>query len=146
MNRLSAYVASLVLIALVVTPAFRDPPRDSFPFSDFPMFSRGRPNALLQITHALGVDQSGLSEPLPPLISAGNEEVLQSMLIIHQAVAGGRAPAFCDQVAARVAADSDFDAVTSVQIATSEFDGIVYFEGNRNPRRRVVQASCDVSR
>ncbi len=145
-ERVFSYIAFAVMTALVVTPAFRDPPRDSFPFSDFPMFSRGRPDPMLTITHALGVTQSGERQPLAPLVSAGNEEVLQSMRIIHQGVTGNDPLGFCQQVAARVAQDASLNEVERVEIATSVFDCVAYFDGETAPQTRRVHQHCPVLR
>lgn len=122
MERAFSYIVFVVMTGLVVTPAFRDPPYDSFPFSDFPMFSRGRPDPMLNLVHALGVNDEGEREPLPPLISAGNEEVLQSMLIIHQGLYGSDPAAFCEEIAARVASSADHENIEAVELVTSRFD------------------------
>jgi len=145
-ERAFSYIVFVAMTALVVTPAFRDPPYDSFPFSDFPMFSRGRPDPMLNLVHALGVNPEGEREPLPPLISAGNEEVLQSMLIIHQGLYGSDPAAFCDEIAARVAESTDHDDVEAVEIVTSRFDCVAYFEGDTAPVARHVHRRCEVNR
>jgi len=145
-ERAFAAIFSLLMLGAVVSPALRDPPADSFPLSDYPMFSHGRPDAILVITHALGVDEEGREEPLPPMISAGNREVLQSMMTIHGAVAGGRAAPFCQEVAERVLVSGAHDEVREVVLATSRYDGVAYFEGEARPLDRRVLHRCEVPR
>ena len=146
MERVFSYIVFVVMTALVVTPAFRDPPYDSFPFSDFPMFSRGRPDPMLNLVHALGVNGEGEREPLSPLISSGNEEVLQSMLIIHQGLYGSDPDGFCAEIAARVATSSDLADIEAVEIVTSRFDCVAYFEGDTTPVSRHTHRRCEVNR
>jgi len=145
-ERYFSYAAFAVMTALVVTPAFRDPPRDSFPFSDFPMFSRGRPDPMLTLTHVLGVHATGEREALSPSISSGNGEVLQSMLIIHQGITGGDAAGFCREIASRVARAGSLADIHEIEIATSVFDCVAYFEGDTSPRSRRVHQTCEVPR
>jgi hypothetical protein len=151
MHRAFVYGVSVLLVGLVLWPAFRDPPRDSFPLSDYPMFSYGRPSARTTISHALGVTDEGERVPLPPIVSAANREVLQSMMIIENAIGGGpaRVASFCNEVAARVAErrdDADFARFVAVEIATSTYDGVAYFAGDTGPLERRVHARCVVPR
>jgi len=151
MHRAFVYGVSVLLVGLVLWPAFRDPPRDSFPLSDYPMFSYGRPRARTTISHALGVTASGERVPLPPIVSAANREVLQSMMIIENAIGGGaaRVASFCNEVATRVAErrdDEDFARFVDVEIATSTYDGVAYFAGDTEPLERRMHARCAVPR
>lgn len=134
------------MIALVVSPALREPPADSFPLSDYPMFSHGRPTPQMELTHALGVRADGSRVPLPPMVSAGNREVLQSMMTIHAATFSARRRAFCDEVAARVAASPELQDVQAVELATSTFDAVAYFERSPEPLTRRVHVRCEVRR
>jgi hypothetical protein len=145
-TRALVYLASAVMLALVAYPAFRDPPADSFPLSDYPMFSHGLASPEFTLSHALGVRADESTVPLSPMVSAGNREVLQSMMTIHHAIADGRAMSFCHEVAARVATSDDFDDVRRVRIATSRFDAVAYFERGPEPLQRTVHAECSVER
>ena len=148
MERVYAAAISVALLGAMVSPALRDPPVDSFPLSDYPMFSLGRPSPLLDVTQALGVDAEGTRQALPPLVSAANREVLQSMMTIHRAVAGapGAAP-HCAEVAARVAADPIYVDVVAVELATSRFDTVRYLrDGETAPLVRHVHHRCAVDR
>ncbi len=145
-SRSAVYAFSALMIAAVVSPALRDPPADSFPLSDYPMFSHGRPTPRMELTHALGVRADGTRVPLPPLVSSGNREVLQSMMTIHYAVFSARRQAFCEEVAGRVAEAPELRDVRAVELATSTFDAVRYFEASPAPIRRTVHARCEVRR
>jgi hypothetical protein len=137
------YSVSVVALLLVASPAFRSPPRDSFPLSDFPMFSQGRPSPRFALTHALGVDGAGRRRPLSPWVATGNREVLQAMVWLHAASGDpGRA---CRDIAARVARHGAAE-VRRVELATSEFDAVAYFARVPEPEKRTVHADCEVIR
>ncbi len=150
MYRVYVYSVSVLLTALVLWPAFRDPPVDSFPLSNYPMFSYGRPDPLLTLPHALGVHADAEETPLSPSISAATYEVLQSMMTIQAAIDGGPSTqaSLCHQIAERVAesGDAELADVESVEIATSTFDSVAYFEGDTEPRARRVHMRCEVER
>ena len=146
MYRVFVYGFSAFVLAAVVSPAFRDPPADSFPLSDYPMFSAGRPDPMLELTHALGVPRDeGRRIPLSPLVAADNREVLQAMMTIWQGTMA-RPAAYCAEVAARVAASDDAELadVVAVELATSRFDTVAYFTRAPDPLSRHVHHRCDV--
>jgi len=150
MYRAYVYLVSVVLTGLVLWPAFRDPPRDSFPLSNYPMFSYGRPSPMLTMPQALGVHEDGTRTPLPPTISAGTYEVLQSMMTIDAAIRGGpqQQASLCVEIAARIAdsGDDDLSDVEAVELAVSTFDCVAYFEGDTAPRERHARHRCEVQR
>jgi hypothetical protein len=138
-----AYGLTAVVLLLVVSPAFRDPPRDSFPLSNFPMFSQGRPSPRFILTHALGVDAAGARRPLSPWIATGNREVLQAMVWLGAAL---RDPdGSCETIAARVARHGSAE-VRAVELVTSDFDSVAYFVSSPAPVSRRVHARCEVGR
>jgi hypothetical protein len=147
-HRWAALFFSAGMLLLVCSPALRDPPRDSFPLSDYPMFSHGRPDPFMTLTHAVGITPDGRAVPLPPLVAADNREVLQAMMTISSSVHGGRGAVFCEEVAARVRASDDTDLadVTAVAIVTSRYDAIAYFETGPEPLSRQVHVRCAVPR
>ena len=145
MRRLWIYAFSLAMIAWMSWPLFR--PRvegDSFPHSTFPMFSQ-KPHTHLKITHALGVKNRGERVPLPPIISSGNRAILQSQKVIWRGIRSDAA-AYCEAVAERVKRDEDFDDIVEVELATSQFHIIHYFEKTPNPTQRHVHRRCAVKR
>lgn len=140
-----ATVFSAAMVAAVVSPVLRDPPADSFPLSDYPMFSHGRPSPMFTLTHALGIDAEEERTPLEPLVSSGNREVLQSMVTIEQGVHHG-APRFCEEIATRVAADHDLDDVVAVELVTDTWDTVAYFDAAAPSQHHEVHARCEVRR
>lgn len=145
-SMLWGYAVSIVVLAAVLWPSLRTPAQDSFPLSNYPMFSLGRPDARISLHHAMGIDGQGHAQPLPPMISAGNREVLQAMMTIRLAVQHDP-QAYCAEVADRVAADSDFAAVEAVQVAWSTYDGLTYFEAEEpGPVESFEVARCEVPR
>ena len=141
------YAVPMALVALVVWPVFRDPPVDSFPHSDYPMFSRPRPD-VVRVTHALGVDAAGVREPLAPGVSSGHFEVLQSQAAIRLALRAGAeaAQGLCHEAAGRVAGSRDLAHLTHVELATSRYDVGTYFTGGHGPVARAVHTRCEVPR
>jgi len=142
--RVFASLFSIGLAAAMLSPAFEDPPQDSFPLSDYPMFSQERASPELTLEQALAVMPDGERRPLPPSISADSVEVLQSMVTIHREIHAGseRAAAFCAAVAGRALRDPEFASATAVEIASSRFDTVAYFEGHSRPLDRVVLVRC----
>jgi hypothetical protein len=51
-ERFFAISVGLAFLLAVASPAFRETPRDSFPLSTYPMFSRGRPDTDLWLVQA----------------------------------------------------------------------------------------------
>ncbi|MEM7449348.1 MAG: hypothetical protein AAF355_14035 [Myxococcota bacterium] len=147
-ERLYALALTLLLSALVVGPAFRNPPYDSFPFSDYPMFSAGRPTPQLRLTHVQGVFENGSRTPLSPWVAAGNHEVLQAGNLIRHASFGSveSRGAFCRRAAARVAEEEDLQGVVAVELVTSDFDCVRYFEEAQKPQFQRTHERCSVTR
>lgn len=145
-ERALVYAVSIALLGATLSPLARHPDEDSFPLSTYPMFSHERPRELTMV-HALGLDAEGERTPLPPMISAGNREVLQSMATLQQAVGGGRARAQCEEIAERVRSDGSLDEVREVEISTDTFDTVAYFaEARTEPLARHVHVRCGVER
>ncbi len=148
-ERVFSVVFGLALLLAVASPAFRDPPADSFPLSDYPMFSKGRPDVGLTLVQALGVTSDGARVPLPPRVSADTYEVLQSMTVLGRVVAAGpeAARAHCATIAGRARdAGGELADVRAVELATSHFDVLRYYDGSPEPLAREVHARCEVPR
>jgi hypothetical protein len=146
-ERAFALVVGLALLSAVLSPALAEPGHDSFPLSSYPMFSRGRPDTGLVLVQALGVHEGGRRVPLPPRVSADTYEVLQSMAVLERAVREGpaRTDALCRAIAERARA-AGLEGVSAVELATSRFDVVDYFERERAPLAREVHARCEVPR
>jgi len=141
---------SLVILALVLSPAFRDPNQDSFPLSTYPMFSHPKPNPDLVLTQVLAVFPNGDRKPLPPKLATGNEEVIQAMRMILSETYGGdkRATRFCHDVAYRIerASTSPWKDAVAVELARSHFDSVAYFEKAPTPVNRRMLQRCAIER
>ena len=148
-QRIYAYALSAAIVVAVLWPITRHPDDDSFPLSTYPMFSRGRPSSEMILAQALAVRDDGTRRPVPPHL-VFNSEVLQSMTAIERAIyAGpGATDELCRAIAAR-AATSDEEAVrgaSQIELVSSRFDSLAYFEGHTEPASRHVYGRCDVRR
>ncbi|MEM7607824.1 MAG: hypothetical protein AAF411_20925 [Myxococcota bacterium] len=147
---MAALVFSVGFLAIAIYPAQWDANDDSFPLSNYPMFSQGRPSPDIVLTHAVALTDSGERVPIEPMVSAGNREVLQSMRTIELGVRSG-ADAFCQEVAAR-AREAGLNAsigAESVEIVTQRWDAVAYFAADdgdaaREGTDRRVHARCDL--
>jgi hypothetical protein len=146
-ERRFAYAASAAIVGLMLYPIFRRPPVDSFPLSTYPMFSFGRRDAITTVERAVGVDARGGRRPIPPRL-VGSEEVLQAKATLAQSVRQGPkvARALCGDIAGRVAQESAFADLVSVEIRTDTFDAAAFFEGKERPTDSKVHAICKVGR
>ena len=138
-SRVRAYGLTIILVGLVVSPlagAFAD---DSFPISTYPMFATAR-SSETNLTHVILIDEEGHERTAPPAAVA-NDEVLQVQETILQALRDGKAAtaSLCERVAGRVAGSG----ATTVQIVTSTFDAILYYDGHPEPIARRVHATCE---
>ncbi len=142
MRRGFAVVVSVVFAAAVVSPLFRSPPRDSYPLSNYPMFSQ-RLEAVNDVRTAVGRDATGERELLSPLLIAGSDEVMMAVQDVGDAVRAGEADALCRDIATRVAG-SGRDHLAAVEVVTERHHAIDYFRGARDPLGAEVHARCEV--
>jgi hypothetical protein len=131
------YAVATVAVAAVALPGFSD--RDSFPLSNYPMFSYdvGRVRA---IDTAVGVSPGGTYERLSPELIAGGYEVIHASKTVTKAIRAGDAAALCAEIAARAEGES----LRAVQVVTETYDTIAWFEGDQTPLARAVHAECEV--
>lgn len=143
MPKWGAVVVSVVTAIAVVQPAFRDPPRDSYPLSNYPMFAQP-----LQATNSadavVGVTADGERRTLSPQRIADTDEVIQAVGYVYNELAAGRADRLCSEVAQRVA-DAGPTQVVAIQVVTERQDSVAYFQGARDPEV-TLHASCQVAR
>jgi hypothetical protein len=132
------YVVAAVAVAGVAAPGISD--RDSFPLSNYPMFSydRGRVTAL---DSAVGVTDTGEYERLSPEIIAGGYEPIHAAQTVAKAIRSGEADDLCAEVAQRARRDG----IVRIEVVTETYDTIRWFDGDETPIKRVVHASCRVS-
>lgn len=145
-HRAFSYVVGVALIGAVLMPPLRDPPRDSFPLSTYPMFSSKRERAVLD--HAVGIDAAGASRPLPPGAVASGE-VMQAAMTLRRAARGGRATSerLCGEIAERLTGIAHLDDIERVQIISALYDPVAYFAvDDPKPLKSKVRAECEVVR
>jgi hypothetical protein len=143
-QRAWGYLVSLGLIGAVLWPLQQAKPKDSFPLSTYPMFSRKRPSEV-SIDHVVGVGASGRQEAIPPRFVASGE-VLQAKITISQKLKRGRKGALelCKQVAARLADEEAYGWVERVEVRSDRYLVVGYFSGARKPIWSRRHASCPV--
>ncbi len=143
MTRIAAVGVSLALLGATVSPVLREPSRDGFPLSTYPMFAFPRPTTLT-MDYALGVTASGERRALPPVL-VGSVETLQVFTVIAQARAGHRLPALCRSIAARVAASAGYADVSAVRIVTGTHDAVEFLV-RHHIGTEIERETCEVPR
>ncbi len=144
LERAYGYLVSAAILGAMLYPLQTEPPRDSFPLSTYPMFSKARPE-LIEIGHVVGVGADETRRPIPPQLVASGE-VLQAKVAIEGTIARGRraARALCEEVRARVLAEPSMDWVAFVEVRTDRFQVAGYFTGARKPVSGRLHARCAV--
>lgn len=144
-SRWPALLVSLAVVVATLWPMFRDPPRDSFPLSNYPMFStvRGKP----WIHVVVGFDAEGAEYAIPPKKIA-SAEVMAAAQTVRKAVRRGGATRLCKRVAERVADDPDFAHIELLEVQSRQFDPRTYFvdEDGRVPLKLRRRAKCRLRR
>jgi hypothetical protein len=138
-------IVTVVTIVAVLSPLARTPSTDSFPLSNYPMFSNNRePTA--DIALAVGVAPSGATTSLSPELISGTVEVIVAGSILSQAVRAGieEAAKLCRVIAERVATANRGD-TTAVEIRVERYDAVAWFAGDHTPSKISVVATCDVN-
>lgn len=143
MPKWGAVVVSVVAAFLVVQPAFRDPPRDSYPLSNYPMFAEPLA-ATNDANTVVGITAAGERRALSPQRIAGTDEVIQAVGHVYDELASGNAARLCSDVARRIATSGPSD-VVAVEVVTERQDAVAYFRGARHPEV-TVHAACAVVR
>lgn len=143
MSKWVAVAVSVVTALLVVQPAFRDPPRDSYPLSNYPMFAQPL-DATNNANTVVGITVAGERRSLSPQRIAGTDEVIQALGHVYDELASGNAAGLCSDVAGRVARGGPVD-VVAIEVVTERQDAVAYFRGARHPEV-TVHASCEVAR
>jgi hypothetical protein len=140
-QRIRAWTALAVVVVVVgVVPlALR---RDSYPLSDYPMFARPRGTAEWVAT-AVAVLPGAEVRRLSPDLIAGTDEVILAGAAVGRAIREGTADVLCEEIASRVAQNGPPGAEV-VEVVLEQFDAVRWFQGERTPIDRSVQARCTV--
>ncbi len=137
--RLYPYIVSLIVLIAVIWPVSWPLYRDSFPLSNYPMFSRKLPDPTVRLQYALGIAADGTRHHLPPKLIA-NEEVLQARVHLARTVARGGANELCRQIAQRLAETrapgGAFADVVEVRIVTGTHHAVDYLRSLGHPAKR----------
>ncbi len=142
MRRVYAAAFSLAFAAAVLSPLFRSPPRDSYPLSNYPMFS-GRLEAVNDVHTAVGIGPAGERELLSPVVIGGTDEVMMSVQTVGDAVRAGTTDDLCREIADRLARRGS--TLAAVEVVTEQHHAVDYFRGARAPLATRVHATCEVS-
>lgn len=144
MRHAFAHVVGAALIGAVCFPMLRSTSTDSYPLSNYPMFSRARPRAV-DIDHLVAITKGGERRVVPPGLVA-SDEVLQAKVVIATAVGRGRASAraLCLAVAARLRAHAEWADTVRIEVRSDRYDAHRYFDGDRAPVHSRVHAHCTV--
>jgi hypothetical protein len=140
-ERVRAWAAVIaVVVAVGFVPVLLE--RDSYPLSDYPMFSTRR-TAESSFNTAVAVGEGDAVERLSPELIAATDEVIQAGATVSDAIARGQTGALCTDIAARVS-DGGPEGAIAVEVVTERFDAVAWYAGDRQPLGRVVHARCPV--
>jgi len=131
-------VAAVIAAVLVVAPVFRQPPRDSFPLSTYPMFATDR-GPVAAVNTVLAIDANGATHTLSPEIIGGSDEVILAAATVTRAIREGSAEALCRTAAER----ADGDDWLLLRVVTHRYDTVEYLAGDREPVDEIVHAECE---
>jgi len=140
--RLWAGAVALTMTAAILWPLVPD--EDSFPLSNYPMFSTPK-TTRAKIYHVVGFTPDGRGMPLSPSM-LDTDEIMQAYQTVKLAIRGGRAQALCEDSATRVETSDDFADVTRLEVRIDAFDAVRYWEGDRSTERTWIIAKCGVRR
>ncbi len=141
-RRAFAYTVSLTLVGAVLWPLQQTKPKDDFPLSTYPMFSRKRPTEL-SIDHVVAVAGTRQQAVPPHLVASG--EVLQAKATITQKLRRGRrgAEELCRHVADRLRHEDGWTWADHVEVRSDRYLVLGYFSGAKKPIWSRKHAVCD---
>jgi hypothetical protein len=148
-RKVFAGVLGFLLLGAILAPIaqnWRANPRDSVPFSYYPMFSVKRGDSYV-VNYMVGLDGQGKRHTIP-FWFAGNGGHNQTRRQIDRLVREGKAAMLCESVADKVRSDAEllYSHMVAVQIITGEFRFDHYFNGNKTPLKEQMRATCQVTR
>jgi len=137
-----AVLVGVVAVAATLLPLLRSEAHDSFPLSNYPMFTSDQP-AVTPFVRAIGVTATGDEEVLPPELAGGTVEVIHANRTLGRAVREGRAAEMCAEIAARV--QRSRPDVARVLVVTERYDAVDALRADRPTAvSRAVHADCAV--
>lgn len=136
-------VVAVVAVLAALWPLTRSLRHDSFPLSNYPMFTSDQPE-VTSFVRAIGVAADGTEDVLPPQLSGGTVEVIHANRTLNRALREGRGDEMCAEIAARVAGDRPD--VVRVLIVTETYDVVDALRADDPaPAARVTRAECPVA-
>jgi hypothetical protein len=145
--RTLAALASAALLAAVLSPIAQNwsrAPRDGFPLSHYPMFSKAR-SPVYRLTYVVGFDAHGGKRPLPhQLVAPGGMNQVRKQIARFLSGEEGGARALCRAVVERIERlrPPGLPRLTRVSVVTGSYRLDDYFAGERAPLRERTRASC----
>lgn len=121
-------------------PGLRPNPHDSFPLSNYPMFSypRDRVNALAT---AVALAPDGSIERLSPTLISGGYEPVRAFVVVESAIAARDTDSLCREIAERVRRNPN-NASKRIQVVTELHDTVAWFRTDGEPLERTVHSEC----
>lgn len=145
LRRRWAPAVTVVIVVAVAWPITRPRAADSFPMSNYPMFTADKDDTTV-LSRALGTSGDGSEHTLSPRLAGGTVEVMHALHTIERAVADGTVDELCREIADRVA-DAVDGSITTVIVVTERYDVVEALTwSERVPVSRRVDASCQVDR
>jgi len=145
-----AAVFSILMICAVLSPIiqnWRSKPKDSFPLSYYPMFSKKR-SQTEHVTYLVGLDAKGERHIIPYRFAGtgGMNQVRKQIrkFARRKETAAARCQAIAEKVAQREG--TRYADLVAVQIVTGEYRRADYFTSAKRPLEEKVHASCAVER
>jgi hypothetical protein len=129
---------TLGVIAALVSPVLRD--RDSFPLSTYPMYAGATPR-MIGFATAVGYDADGRSQRLSLSVIARTDDALIAQAAVRNAIALGRADAYCREIAGRAGR-----AIVRIEVVEERHDVIAWADRRPSLAERAVRADCPVAR
>lgn len=126
------------VLGALVSPALRN--HDTFPLSTQPMYA-GNQERVVGFAFAVGYDAQGTRRRLSLGAIARTDDALIAQSAVQNAIAAGRADAFCSEVAGRVPAR-----IVRVEVVEERHDVVAFVERHPSVVERAVRASCEVRR
>lgn len=135
-------MVGVVAVLAALWPLTRELRHDSFPLSNYPMFTSDQPE-VTAFVRAVGVRSDGTEDVLPPVLAGGSVEVIHANRTLNRALREGRGDEMCTEIAVRVARSRPD--VATVLIVTETYDVIDALRANHPvPADRTVRAECPV--
>ncbi|MEM6992795.1 MAG: hypothetical protein AAF721_19930 [Myxococcota bacterium] len=144
-TRLTSYAFAIAVVVAVAVPGHWSYGDDSFPLSNYPMFSKPR-RGVVSVSTVVGIAADGTPTTLTPELIGGARWINMAARLVRETVPRGRAA--CEELCAAVAqrvADSKHG-LPSLEVVTETFDSVAYSLGESTPMKRRVHARCSVER